>query len=96
MQNNNMQQGMGQGQGQAQPFPQPPQVVTIKDSLYIKDMLAWNLLALKKAHFFANHCQDQEIQALLNKAGQMHQKHYQTILSHLNTNANSGNKPYLM
>ena len=88
MQNQNMQQGMGQ------PLPQPPQVITVKDSLYIKDMLSWNLLAMKKAYYFANQCQDTEVKNLLNKTGQMHQKHYQMILSHLQ--GNPSNKPYMM
>lgn len=90
MQNQNMQQGMGMGQ----PLPQPPQVITVKDSLYLKDMLSWNLLAMKKAHYFANQCQDQEVKNLLNKAGQMHQKHYQIILNQLQ--GNIGNKQYMM
>ncbi|WAA09926.1 hypothetical protein [Fervidibacillus albus] len=63
---------------------QPPSVVTVKDALYLTDMLSWNLLAAKKAHFFATQCQDQEIQAEIHKVGQMHQQHYQKILAHLN------------
>ena len=44
-QQSNQQQGMMQ---------QPPQVLTTKDSLYLNDMLSWNLLAMKKAHFAAS------------------------------------------
>ncbi len=40
-----------------------PEVVTVKDSLYLTDMLSWNLLAMKKAHFYAQQCQDHEIKA---------------------------------
>lgn len=73
------------GQNQQQPImQQPPRKVTVKDSLYLTDMLSWNLLAMKKAHFFAEHCQDPEIKQVLDKAGQMHQRHYQKILTHLN------------
>lgn len=68
----------------------PPEVVTVKDSLYLTDMLSWNLLAMKKAHFFAQHCQDPEIKTALDKAGMMHQKHYNLILKHLNK---QNNKP---
>ncbi|MGD6832471.1 hypothetical protein ACQCT5_09930 [Sutcliffiella halmapala] len=64
-------------------YPQPPAVVTIKDSLYFADMLSWNLLAMKKAHFFASQCQDQEVVQAIEKAGQMHQRHYQKVLSHV-------------
>ncbi|WP_110928571.1 hypothetical protein [Bacillus massiliglaciei] len=76
---NNQQPGM---QGYMQ---QPPHVITVKDSLYLTDMLSWNLLAAKKAHFFAAQCQDQQIADALNRCGQMHQRHYQTILSQLNS-----------
>ncbi|WAA11921.1 hypothetical protein [Fervidibacillus halotolerans] len=65
-------------------MPQPPSIVTVKDALYVTDMLSWNLLAAKKAHFFANHCQDPEIQNAIHKVGQMHQKHYKKILTYLN------------
>jgi len=61
----------------------PPSVVTVKDSLYLTDMLSWNLLAMKKAHFFASQCQDPELKNALETCGQMHQRHYEKILSHL-------------
>lgn len=69
-------------------MPEPPAVITTKDQLYISDMLSWNLLAMKKAHFFAQQCQDQEIKQTLEKAGSMHQQHYQKILSHLQVATN--------
>lgn len=69
--------------GQQGIMPQPPSVVTSKDHLYITDMLSWNLLAMKKAHFFAGQCKDPEIKTALEQAGQMHQRHYQKILGHL-------------
>ncbi|KAB7666514.1 hypothetical protein [Bacillus sp. B1-b2] len=65
----------------------PPVMVTVKDSLYLTDMLSWNLLAMKKAHFFAQNTQDAMIKAQLEKCGQMHQRHYEQILKHLNSNA---------
>ncbi len=80
-----LQQEMQQNPGNQPVMPEPPQQVTVKDSLYLTDMLSWNLLAMKKAHFFAQQCQDQEIKQALNKCGQMHQKHYQQLLRHLNT-----------
>ncbi|WP_181537409.1 hypothetical protein [[Anoxybacillus] calidus] len=70
-------------QNQQATMQQPPQVISTKDSLYLTDMMSWNLLAMKKAHFFASQCQDQEIIAAIERAGQMHQRHYQKILSHL-------------
>ena len=74
-----------QNQGTQPVMPQPPQQVTVKDSLYITDMLSWNLLAMKKAHFFSSQCQDPEIKNALDRCGKMHQNHYQRILKHLNT-----------
>nr|WP_028393675.1 hypothetical protein [Bacillus cihuensis] len=83
-----MQQNMQGNQPQSQTpigvMKQPPQMVSTKDSLYLKDMLSWNLLAMKKAHFFAAQCQDQQVVQALNKYGQMHQRHYNTVLAHLN------------
>ncbi|MCW1835311.1 hypothetical protein [Bacillus xiamenensis] len=61
----------------------PPQVISVKDSLYLEDMLNWNLIAMKKAHFMAEHCQDQALKQELNQVGQMHHQHYTQILHHL-------------
>ncbi len=74
--------------GNPQLFQQPPQVVSVKDHSYLTDMLAWNLLASKKAHFFATQCQDPQVAELINRSGQMHQRHYDAILGHLNQNQN--------
>lgn len=71
---------------QAQTMPQPPNVISSKDLLYLTDMLSWNLNACKKAHFYAGQCQTPELQASLEQAGQMHQRHYEKILQHLNQN----------
>ena len=67
-------------------MPKPPVMVTVKDSLYLTDMLSWNLLAMKKAHFFAQNTQDVSIKSQIEKCGQMHQRHYERILQHLSTN----------
>lgn len=75
-------------------MPQPPNVVTSKDHLYITDMLNWNLLAMKKAHFFAQQCKDPEIKTSLEQAGQMHERHYQKIIVHLQ-NQNQPSKSQL-
>ena len=80
-----MQQQMTQNQQQQPMMPTPPEVISTKDQLYLSDMLSWNLIAMKKAHFFAEQCSDQEIKMTLEKAGQMHQRHYNQILSHLKT-----------
>lgn len=71
-------------QNQQGVMSQPPAVVSSKDALYLTDMLSWNLLAAKKAHFYAQNCQDQQLKNEIDKCGRMHQQHYQQILSHLN------------
>lgn len=78
------QQNTNMGQMGQNVMPEPPAVLTSKDHLYITDMLSWNLLAMKKAHFYANHCQDKEVVQALENVGKMHQKHYETILKQLN------------
>ncbi|WP_226580291.1 hypothetical protein [Halobacillus litoralis] len=76
---------------EAQPMAQAPNIVTVKDQLYISDMLSWNLNACKKAHFYAQNCQTPEIKTALEEAGKMHQRHYNKILQHLNNQANKPN-----
>ncbi len=70
-------------QNQQAVFQQPPAVISSKDAMYLTDMLSWNLLAMKKAHFYAQQVQDQELINAFNACGQMHQHHYERILSHL-------------
>jgi hypothetical protein len=64
----------------------PPQVITVKDCLYLKDQLSWELLAMKKCRHFAQECSDPEISQMIDKAGQMHQRHYMLLLKHLQNN----------
>jgi hypothetical protein len=79
-----MQQQNVNTQNQQVVFQQPPAVISAKDALYLTDMLSWNLLAMKKANFYAQQVQDQELINAFHACGQMHQRHYQRILSHLN------------
>ncbi|MCS0673233.1 hypothetical protein [Cytobacillus firmus] len=79
-----MQQQNMNMQNQQGIMQQPPAVISTKDALYLTDMLTWNLLACKKAHFYAQQCQDQEIKTHFEQCGQMHQRHYEQLLAHLN------------
>ncbi|HET6872853.1 MAG TPA: hypothetical protein VFH42_07675 [Sporolactobacillaceae bacterium] len=74
------QQMMNQNQ---QVMSEPPATLTVKDHLYLEDMLSWNLNAVKKAHFFAGQCQDPEIKQAIVKMAMTHQQHYQKLLGHL-------------
>ncbi len=71
------------------PIPQPPRVITTKDSQYLKDALSWELVAFKKFHFYAQQAIDPQVKQALEKAGQMHQRHYQKLLTHLQVNNNA-------
>lgn len=82
-----MQQTQTQSQSGQQPIlMQPPQVITTKDHLYLKDQLSWELIAMKKCRHFAQECQDPEIRQAIDKAGEMHQRHYNMLLRHLQNN----------
>ncbi|RSL30398.1 hypothetical protein D7Z54_26380 [Salibacterium salarium] len=70
-------------------MPQPPQTVTVKDHLYLSDMLSWNLNAAKKSAFFAKQCSDMDVKKELEKTAHMHERHYQQLLPHLQ----SGTQP---
>jgi len=62
---------------------QPPNMISTKDLSYLEDMMNWNLIAMKKAHFFATQVQDTDVQQMLDKVGNMYQQHYMQILSQL-------------
>lgn len=81
-----MQQQQSSSQSQQPVMQQPPQVITTKDHLYLKDQLSWELIAMKKCRHFANECTDPEIRQAIDKAGQMHQRHYELLLKHLQNN----------
>ena len=82
-----MVQMQNQNQTQQQPpLPQPPQVITTKDHLYLKDQLSWELIAMKKCSHLAKECTDQAIRQAIDKAGLMHQRHYGLLLKHLQNN----------
>lgn len=82
-----MPQNQAQGQQQQQiVMPQPPLVITTKDFLYLKDQLSWEIMAMKKCRHFAQECSDPDIGQAIDRAGQMHQRHYQLLLKHLQNN----------
>jgi hypothetical protein len=54
-----------------------------KDLHYFSDELSWELLAMKKCSHYAQECQDPQVAQLIDRIGRMHQAHYQTLLSAL-------------
>lgn len=86
-QQQNQQQNQNQQQTMQQPLMmEPPKVITTKDLLYLKDHMSWQLDAMKKCFHFAQECTVPEIKQALNKAGKMHQRHYQMLLKHCQNN----------
>ncbi|WP_184404682.1 hypothetical protein [Geomicrobium halophilum] len=77
-----MQQQPGQT-GEKGIMKEPPPVISTKDQLYLTDMLNWNLTAAKKANFYAAQCTDNDIKQACERVAQMHERHFQTFLSHL-------------
>lgn len=87
-------QGSNQNQGNTGTFEsqnrmaEPPNVITTKDLSYIKDAMSWELLAMKKCRQSASFATDPEIKQAIDKAGQLHQKHYNDMLQYLQSNPN--------
>jgi hypothetical protein len=82
------QQSMNTQQQQMQQplMMEPPQVITSKDLLYLKDQMSWQLNAMKKCAHFAQECSDPQIKQALDDTGRMHQRHYQMLLKHCQNN----------
>lgn len=85
------QQQVGQQAMQQNRMPEPPQVITTKDLAYLRDALSWELELVKKFHHFAQETQNPQVKNIIARAAQMHQRHYQILLKHLNP-SNSASK----
>jgi hypothetical protein len=57
--------------------------ISTKDLNYLCDEMSWELLAMKKCHHYAQECQDAQVKSLIDQVGQMHQRHYEMLLSQL-------------
>ncbi|MBP1934656.1 hypothetical protein [Ammoniphilus resinae] len=80
-------QTMMQSNQQQQPIMMtPPEVVTTKDILYLKDAMSWALLAAKKCSHFSGEIGCNQSKQLIDQIGQMHQRHYNMLLKHCQTN----------
>ena len=58
-----------------------PNVISVKDLLYIEDMLNWNFIMNKKIYSYLECIEDEEIKKLLIETKKMHSKHYQDLLN---------------
>ncbi|TFE03826.1 hypothetical protein [Jeotgalibacillus salarius] len=57
--------------------------ISTKDLLYLKDVLEWNLLASKKAHFAASQCTNPQLKSSLEACCTMHKNHYERTAAFL-------------
>lgn len=57
-----------------------PNVISIKDLLYIEDMLNWNFIMNKKVFAYLECVADEKVIDLLTKIKKMHFKHYKDLL----------------
>lgn len=58
--------------------------ISVKDLLYIEDMMNWNYLMNKKICDYVECIEDEEVKELLLKVKKMHKKHYKELLNILN------------
>lgn len=63
-----------------------------KDLSYLSDELSWELLAMKRCHHYSQHVQDSQLLQVINEVGQMHQRHYEELLSVLQSGGTTGSK----
>ncbi|WP_124726654.1 ferritin-like domain-containing protein [Staphylospora marina] len=64
--------------------------LTDKDLHYLSDALSWELLAMKKCRHYAQECQDPQVAQLIDRIGQMHQNHYEQLLSMIQSASGTG------
>lgn len=62
---------------------QPPNVLSVKDNIYLSDMLASNLMGIKTINEYKHKLTDQEIKNILESVENMHIKHYDILLNSL-------------
>ncbi len=58
-----------------------PNIISVKDLLYIEDMMNWNFIMNKKIYSFLECVSDSEVKEILTKTKKMHAKHYKELLS---------------
>ncbi len=80
-----------QYQQKQQHYSEPPEIITNKDLLYLQDALSWELLASKKAHHYSMESENHQIKQHLEYLANVHQRHYQTLLEHLQPNRQQQN-----
>lgn len=57
-----------------------PNIISTKDLDYIKDMLKWNFVLVKKANFFMEVITDEDSKKLIEKVIKVHKSQYEKIM----------------
>lgn len=57
-----------------------PNIISTKDLDYIKDMLKWNFVLVKKASFFMEVITDEDAKKLIEKVIKVHKSQYEKIM----------------
>lgn len=57
-----------------------PNIISTKDLDYIKDMLKWNFVLVKKANFFMEVITDEDAKKLIEKVIKVHKSQYEMIM----------------
>lgn len=57
-----------------------PNIISTKDLDYIKDMLKWNFVLVKKANFFMEVITDKDAKKLIEKVIKVHKSQYEKIM----------------
>ncbi len=57
-----------------------PEMISTKDSAYIKDMFNWNFVAMKKFDNYIENVEDEEIVKKLNNLADMHFQNCNTLI----------------
>lgn len=57
-----------------------PEMISTKDSAYIKDMFNWNFVAMKKFDDYLDHVENEEIAKKLNSLADMHFKNCNILI----------------
>lgn len=61
-----------------------PNIISTKDLSYIKDILNWEFILIKKINHYDEFICDKEIKKLINKCNNKHKEHYNKLLEILN------------
>lgn len=57
-----------------------PNIISTKDLDYIKDMLKWNFVLVKKANFFMEVITDDDTRKVIEKVIKVHKNQYEKIM----------------